>query len=266
MERTYGARRCHAADVSPTFEKLIEEASKVPVDGWDFSWLDGRALEERPTWRYFDRVVERVEGVARMLDIDTGVGNLIADLPWLPPVTVGIDAHPPSIERAAPRLHERGAHLVQTAPGDLRLPFASRSFDLVTSRHPVATAWTEIARVLAPGGRYLSQQVGPHSLRDLSEFLMGPLPPGSERDPERARSAAGAAGLTVDRLLVERPKTVFYDIGAVVYFLRLVVWIVPGFTVERYRDRLRALHDHIERTGSFEATASRFLIEARSRS
>jgi SAM-dependent methyltransferase len=221
-------------------------------------------VEERPTWRYFDRVVERVDGVARLLDIDTGVGNLIADLPRLPPITVGVDAYPPSIERAAPRLHTRGAHLVQTSPGDLRLPFAANSFDLVTSRHPVATSWTEIARVLAPGGRYLSQQVGPHSLRDLSEFLMGPLPPGSNRDPETARRAAEAAGLTVDRLLVEQPRTVFYDVGAVVYFLRLVVWIVPGFAVERYRDRLRALHDHIDRTGSFETTASRFLIEARS--
>ena len=54
----------------------------------------------------------------------------------------------------------------------------------------------------------------------------------------------------------------FDDIGAVVYFLRLVIWIVPGFTVERYRDRLRALHEQIQRDGPFVAHASRFLIEA----
>ena len=35
----------------------------------------------------------------------------------------------------------------------------------------------------------------------------------------------------------------FDDVGAVVYFLRLVVWIVPGFSVERFEDRLRELHD-----------------------
>jgi len=35
-----------------TFEELIEEASEVDVAGWDFSWLDGRATEERPPWGY----------------------------------------------------------------------------------------------------------------------------------------------------------------------------------------------------------------------
>jgi hypothetical protein len=53
---------------------------------------------------------------------------------------------------------------------------------------------------------------------------------------------------------------VFYGVGAVVYFLRLVVWIVPDFSVEKYRDRLRAM------TFPFHATVTRFLIEATKRS
>jgi hypothetical protein len=48
-----------------------------------------------------------------------------------------------------------------------------------------------------------------------------------------------------------------------VVFLRKVIWIVPGFTVTGYRDRLRALHEQIERDGPFRATTVRFLIEAR---
>jgi hypothetical protein len=48
----------------------------------------------------------------------------------------------------------------------------------------------------------------------------------------------------------------------VVYFLRLVPWIVPYFTVGRYRNALRRLHDAIERDGRFETTASRMLIDA----
>ena len=39
----------------------------------------------------------------------------------------------------------------------------------------------------------------------------------------------------------------FHDIGAVVYFLRKVIWIVPGFTVERTATKLRALHERIHR-------------------
>jgi hypothetical protein len=54
---------------------------------------------------------------------------------------------------------------------------------------------------------------------------------------------------------------VFYDVGAVVYFLRLVIWIVPNFSVERYRDRLWSLHQQIGRDGRYVAHASRFLIE-----
>jgi len=47
-----------------------------------------------------------------------------------------------------------------------------------------------------------------------------------------------------------------------VYFLRLVIWIVPNFSVERFRDRLWSLHQQIEREGHYVAHASRFLIEA----
>jgi hypothetical protein len=54
----------------------------------------------------------------------------------------------------------------------------------------------------------------------------------------------------------------FFDVGAVVYYLRLVVWAVPNFDVRGHRDRLRAMHDRIEHEGAFVATAKRFLIEA----
>jgi len=39
--------------------------------------------------------------------------------------------------------------------------------------------------------------------------------------------------------------------------------MVPGFTVEAYRDRLRELDAQIRAEGSFVAYSARFLIEAR---
>ena len=42
-----------------------------------------------------------------------------------------------------------------------------------------------------------------------------------------------------------------------------MIWIVPGFTVEAYRDRLADLHERIRIDGPFVAHAQRFLIEAR---
>lgn len=244
------------------FDMLIAQGASAPVDAWDFSWLAGRATEARPTWRYFDRVAERSVGASRLLEIQAGVGNMLADLPVLPRLSVGTEGWEPSVRRAAPRLRARGAHLVWTTEHAPALPFTDASFDLVISRHPVDTWWTEIARVLEPGGRYLSQQVGPYTLRDLTEFLTGPLPSRSTRELDVAVRAAERAGLVIEDLRVERPEVVFYDIGAVVYVLRVVVWIVPDFTIDRYRDRLHKLHEHILRHGAFETTSSRFLIEA----
>ncbi|MFD1052177.1 SAM-dependent methyltransferase, partial [Kibdelosporangium lantanae] len=122
-----------------------------------------------------------------------------------------------------------------------------------------------IARVLCPGGTYFSQHVGPASVVELVEYFLGPVPEENRtwRSPERARVAAEAAGLTVVDLRMEELHTEFRDIGAVVYFLRKVIWMVPDFTVDAYLDKLRALHDRIEADGPFTATTTRYLIEAR---
>jgi SAM-dependent methyltransferase len=144
------------------------------------------------------------------------------------------------------------------------LPFAGDAFDLVTSRHPATVWWSEIARVLRPGGTYFAQHVGPDSNRELYEFFLGPRPADTTgRHPDHESAQARSAGLVVDTMPVERLQVRFLDVGAVVYFLRKVIWTVPDFSVGRYRDRLRALHDQIQAEGSFVAHSSRVLVEAR---
>lgn len=245
------------------FDELVGEAEAAQIAGWDFGWLDGRAIEERPTWRYFDQVSERVSEVSSMLEVQAGTGAMAGSLLFLPAMAVATEGFEPNVAVAAARLRPRGAHLVVTSQRTPGLPFHEESFELVISRHPIDSWWQEIARVLRPEGSYFAQHVGPHSLRSLSEFLMGPLPATSKRHPDSERQAAETAGLTVRTLMVEWPRTAFFDVGAVVYFLRLVPWIVPDFTVERYRPELHRLHDVVEREGRFETTASRMLIDAR---
>ncbi len=63
----------------------------------------------------------------------------------------------------------------------------------------------------------------------------------------------------------EYPVTRFYDVGALVYYLRVVEWQVPGFTVERYAQKLREVHHFIIANGCFEVPSHRFLIRAVSR-
>jgi hypothetical protein len=43
----------------PSYDELIAEGDAVPVAGWDFSWFDGRASEERPAWGYSRLLSER---------------------------------------------------------------------------------------------------------------------------------------------------------------------------------------------------------------
>ena len=252
-------------DRARSFEELVAEADAVSVDGWDFSWLDGRASEQRPSWGYQRQMAARLARARAALDLDTGGGEVLDGAELLPPVMAATESWPPNLARATRLLRPRGA-VVVAVPDGAPLPFADGAFDLVTSRHPVANDWPEIARVLEPGGLYFSQQVGPASVIEIIEYFLGPQPDASRwRDPEDARTAAEAAGLEVLDLRLEHLHTEFRDIGAVVYFLRKVIWMVPGFTVAQYRDRLRDLHEQIEADGPFQATTTRFLIEARKR-
>ena len=226
------------------FEELVDEAVAAPINGWDFSWLDGRATEARPSWRFRARVATRAAHADALLDIECGDGRLLGSLPHRPALTVGVEDYQP------------GPGMVRATGA--AVPFRDSSFDLVISRHPVVARWDEIARVLAPGGGYLAQHVGPRSAAEVGEWFVGPWPPSDARTPERAQREAERVGLEVVDLRYEELPMVFSDVGAVVYFLRLVVWIVPDFSVERYRDRLRALHEQMP----FTATSTRFLIEA----
>jgi hypothetical protein len=93
-------------------------------------------------------------------------------------------------------------------------------------RCSVRVWWSEIARVLAPGGTYLSQEVGPASLFELVEYFLGPQSM-EGREPTQARAMATAAGLE------------------------------GGGPAPRLRD----LHDQIQAEGPFVAHTTRFVIE-----
>lgn len=98
---------------------------------------------------------------------------------------------------------------------------------------------------------------------EISEYFRGPLPVGNGRRHDVEASRARHSGLEVIECRNERLGLEFLDIGAVVFFLRKVIWTVPGFSVELYRDRLKDLHDQIERDGVFRSSMSRTLFELR---
>ncbi|MFC4063301.1 class I SAM-dependent methyltransferase [Actinoplanes subglobosus] len=240
-----------------TFDELVLDGLEADVGGWGFGWLDGRATEERTPWGYARLLAERLRRARSALDIDTGGGEIIGEMPVLPPRMVVTEGWPPNAARAR-RLP--GVEVAEVPPGSL-LPFADGTFDLVSSRHPVRPDFAEIARVLAPGGTYFAQHVGPGSAFELIEWFLGPLQR-LGRDPAREAGEARAAGLDVVDLRTARCRMEFFDVGAVVWILRKCVWWVPDFDVDRYREPLLRIDAHIREHGVFTAHATRTLIEA----
>ena len=196
------------------------------------------------------------------LDIETGGGEVLATVARPPALLVATEGWWPNVEVASTRLQPLGARVVAAADAPA-LPFTDASFDLVVSRHPVVVLWREIARVLRPGGTYLSQQIGPGTDRELTDFMMGPRPVNQSRSAASARRGAESVGLEVVDLRECALRVAFFDVGAVVHFLHKVHWTVPDFTAGAYEAPLRRLHARIEREGPFVSTAQRLLVEAR---
>ncbi len=221
-----------------SFDELVAEAAAADVTGWGFDWLNGRATEDRPPWGYAKLLADRLGQVESALDIDTGGGEVLAEAATFPSRMVATEAWPPNAQRARELLGPRGVQVIQTVQ-DAPLPLPDESFELVTARHPVRPDWEETRRVLAPGGSYFAQHVGPASAFELIEHFLGPLPEERNgRDPQRESAAAQDAGLVLSGLRTTRCRMEFYDVGSVVWILRKCVWWVPDFSVEKYRDRL----------------------------
>jgi SAM-dependent methyltransferase len=245
------------------FDELVAEAVAADVAGWGFDWMNGRATEARPPWGYSRLLSHQLSVVTSALDLDTGGGEVLAEAAILPPRMVATEAWPPNAQRARELLGPRGVEVVETV-ADTPLPFPDESFELVTARHPVRPVWEEIHRVLAPGGCYFAQHVGPASAFELIEHFLGPLPrQRRERDPQREAAAAHDAGFVVTDLRTARCRMEFYDVGAVVWILRRCVWWLPDFSVEKYHDKLIELDGRIRNGHPVIAHSTRHLIEAR---
>jgi len=247
------------------FDEQVAEGAAVPTEGWDFSWFEGHATEERPTWGYSRLATEALGRSHASLDIETGGGEVytraLTAAVRRPALIRATESWPPNLAIARRTLEPLGAEVAELGDEE-PLPFADSTFDLVLSRLPEFTPWAEIARVLEPGGTFLSQQVVHGTNRELYEFMMGPKP--VDPVPARDRLTAGAreAGLRVVDFRQESPKLEFFDLASVIVFLRKVVWTVPDFTIEKYRDRLHAMYDHIAEHGSFLSYGQRALIVA----
>jgi SAM-dependent methyltransferase len=242
------------------FEQLINEAQNQPFIGWDFSYIAGRQRSGELPWDYHQSVRQAISSAQRLLDIGTGGGEFLTTLQPLPRHTYATEAYPYNVSIARKRLEPLGVEVVAVGSDD-QMPFDDSFFDLIIDRHEKFIA-LEVARLLQPGGRFITQQVGERDLLTLNECLKADLKPRPSRY-QKALAYLAQAGLEVVMQREAFTEMVFYDVGAIVYLLKAIPWQVPDFTIEKYYDRLVTIHNHIQTTGQFIASKHRYYIEAR---
>jgi SAM-dependent methyltransferase len=238
----------HGEPVESTTAALGERAT-----GWEFAWLDGRPGE--PSWSYADLARPLIRRASAVLDLDTGSGELLAELAPLPAHTIAVESWARNTPVARDRLAPFGVPVLTELPG------GENEFDLVLSRHGRLPA-TDVIRLLRPGGTLLTQQAGSDDLAGLNRALGAPAAHLRPWNADVVTAMLEAAGLEVVDVREERPSLDFHDVGSVVRRLRDLPWQIRDFTPEKYAEALGRLDSFIRLHGVFTVAAHRFLIQA----
>jgi SAM-dependent methyltransferase len=236
---------------------------QYPFTGWDFSHLDGRMIEEQAPWSYSSRAAELMLQASSVIDLGTGGGERFLKLRecWPNKVVVTED-YPPNCRLATERLSPFGVQVIDIPLTDYTpMPFADSEFDLVLNRHSGFSA-KEVGRILAPGGTFLTQQIHGLWAYDLLA-VFGAKPQWPDSTPDKYVPQLQAAGLTITNTKEWTGSLSFTDVGAIVYYLKAVPWLVPGFSVDTHLEHLFALQRRLEGGAGLTFVAWKYLIEAR---
>ena len=239
------------------------EEKIAQIKGWDFSHIRGRYEEEDDLpWDYAAIVRAHLTPEMKLLDYDTGGGEFLLSLGHPAKNTAATEGYPPNVELCKEKLLPLGIDLREC--GDVsHILFAEGSFDMIVNRHGDLNA-REFWRLLKPGGLFITQQVGAYNDRELVEAVLPgtplPFPNQTLAGQKREFEEAGFAILQAD----EAFRSIrFYEVGAFVWFARIIEWEFPGFSVDGCFEKLLELQKTIEREGKFSGTIHRFLLVAK---
>ena len=238
------------------------EEAAAQIHGWDFSHIHGRYEEENDLpWDYAQIVRRHLAPEHTLLDYDTGGGEFLLSLQHPCANTFATEGYPPTVALCRERLRPLGIGF-RPCSDPARIPFADASFDRILNRHG-DFAPAELYRLLRRGGLFLTQQVGSDNDRDLVERVLPGTPkPFPRQNLPEQRTLLEQAGFRILQAEEARRPIVFYDVGAFVWFARIIEWEFPGFSVERCFAQLLQLQAQLEREGRITGTIDRYLIVA----
>lgn len=241
----------------------LEEESIAHIKGWDFSHIADRYNEEEDLpWEYEDAINKYRNGDMKLLDFDTGGGEFLLSLGHPYKNTAATEGFPPNVELCKETLLPLGIDF-KACDDASNIPFADESFDIYINRHGDFDP-KEAYRVLKKGGVFVTQQVGSKNDRDLVQMVLPdseePFPDNCLEIRKKQFEEAGFEILEADEVF--RPIS-FYDVGAFVWFARIIEWEFPDFSVEKCFDKLLKMQEEIDKNGKVTGTIHRFLLVAR---
>jgi|TARA_B100001971_G_C18110968_1_gene494152 ubiquinone/menaquinone biosynthesis C-methylase UbiE len=246
-------------------DELIQQwkkDAKALFEGWDFSYLKGRYSEGNPNWDYKSIAKNLIKKSNSVLDMATGGGEAFSEILSIfkPKKAIAIEGYKPNVSVAGKNLQKHGVKAIY-ANETKKLPFNKGEFDLVLNRHGGFSV-NELGRIISSGGLFFTQQVDGRNLKDLMKEF-GAVPKWESNTLSNVTKQLKKIGFEIVKTKEWKGKTTFKDIGALVYFLKAIPWIVDNFSVNKYLKILEKLQKRIEKKGKLEFTSRRFLILAK---
>lgn len=246
------------------FHRYLEEINEKFV-GWDFSSINdtGRIQNSLLSWSYGSKVIAAMQNATTVLDMGTGGGEFLSLLEgYFPPNVYATEGYKPNVPIAKRKLEPLGVRVYEV-DNDEHLPFPDHSFDLIINRHESYSV-KELKRILKPNGIFITQQVGGWDCKEINDwFGVAVNPEFKEWNLLSARDSFSAQEWVMIEQKEEFPTQRFYDLGAFIYYLKAIPWQVPDFRIEKYKDALYLLYQHMKKVGFFDVTQSRFFLKVK---
>ncbi len=237
----------------------LTEEKNARIHGWDFSYIEGRHEQLPLPWEYRDIIKKYLRPHMRLLDMDTGGGEFLLSLGHPHENTAAIEGYAPNAALCRDVLTPLGIDLHE-AQADGPLPFGDASFDIVLNRHGSFNA-KEIYRILKPDRLFITQQVGAENDRELVNMLydVPPALPYPEQHLHIFLADFEKAGFAASESAEAFRPIRFFDVGALVWFAKIIEWEFPDFSVPKCVDRLFRLQEILDGGGTIEGRVHRFI-------
>lgn len=238
-------------------EMLLKEERKV-FQGWDFSYLKNRWKDEQIPWDYYQIIKRYLKADMKLLDMGTGGGEFLLTLNHPYKNTYVSEGYEPNVALCKQKLSPLGI-TVEKSYGE-KIPYENEEFDIVINRHESYDI-EEVYRCLKSQGIFITQQIGCENDMDLVRRID---PKAKLRFPNKNLASALKEAQNAHFQIVQQEEAItpilFYDLGAFVYFAKIIEWEFIGFSVDKCFTQLLDMQKEIEEKGYLQGSEHRYLM------